>query len=296
MKKVLLILLLLLFVSGCNITNNNKNDSNDNNVLEPSTPSTPDDSSVNDGITTNKYGNFTISSLTTDYEMVNNKLTISKGGEYTLSGVLNGSIIVSSSVDASVTLYLNNLVISTKDYHGIHYMSENGKLEIKAFENSTNSITVNPNSSKVYSAIESENNIEIGGSGKLVLKGYQRHAVKGSNIEIKGNVILEIEAVKDGLHGKQILISGGFTTINNCTDAIQAEVNNNNLKGTILIEEGNLTISNCKRAFRANTSLTITPLSSSSVNINVSKVEEAIDTPKVNYNGGIFKINGVDYK
>ena len=164
------------------------------------------------------------------------------------------------------------------------------------YRNTINEINVKEHSTNLYSAVESENNIEIGGSGQLTINGGQKHAVKGSNIEIKGKVNLSITAVKDGLHGKQILISGGNTKINDCTDAIQADVNSSNLKGTITIEDGSLTISNCKRAFRATKTVTIEQLAGCTITINVNNTETLFETAKINYVNGKFLVNGAAYK
>lgn len=291
MKKLLLLLILfslascsIEFDSGQNGTTNNPN------IVNP-------DKTENDGaIVTTTYGDFKISSVVKDgFSKADDIITFSKAGEYTVSGTLNGSLVFSANIDDSVTLYLNNAKINSEDYHAIFWMKDMGKIEIKAMENTENEITVNAKGANLYSGIESENNIEIGGSGKLTIKANQRHAVKGSNITVKGNVDLNIEAVKDGLHGKHVVISGGNTKITNCTDAIQAETNSNNLKGTILVEEGILTISNCKRAFRATTSLTIEQLAGVTITINVNNTQIVKETLTYNYVSGTFLVDGINY-
>jgi hypothetical protein len=298
MKKIIFIMIVLFTLCSCTLkygSDQIKTPNNDGQV--DNTPVEPDDSEISGSVITNKYGDFTISSTVSDsYSKSGDIITFTKPGEYTLSGSLNGSLHFDSNIGGSVTLYLNNANITSINSHGIYFMSDIGKVEIKAMENTINSITVAADSSKLFSAIESENNIEIGGSGTLNIKGLQRHAVKGSNIEVKGNVTLNIEAIKDGLHGKQVLISGGNTTISNCTDAIQAEVNNNNLKGTIKIEDGTLIITSCKRAFRASVSLTIEVIAGGNVIININNTSTVFEVPSVSYVSGTFKINGVDYK
>lgn len=299
MKKFIFILLLVFILGGCSI---NEADSNDNNKtpviqLPSETPVAPDDVVVEGNNTTTKFGEFSVTTALKDsVSKSGNVIVFTKPGEYTLSGKLEGSLFFSADINESVTLYLNNANITAKENHGIYWMSNDFKIEIKTVENTTNSITVLADSSKLFSAIESENNIELGGSGKLTIKGNQRHAVKGSNIEVKGNIELHIEAVKDGLHGKQILISGGNTIITNCTDAIQADVNSSNLKGTIRVEEGILTINSCKRAFRAAVSLTVEQLPGLTLTINVNQTQITVEAPKINYNSGTFKVNGANYK
>lgn len=311
MKKFIFLLILIFALTSCNSngSNNNANDNNStNDNLNTDNDENKDDNTNNDqgsndintstnGVITYNFDTFAVSSLLKNAcSKSGQTITFTKAGEYTLTGTFTGSLVFKVDTMESVTLYLNNAKINSVDNHAIYWMNDTGKIEIKAMENTTNEIVMNNHSTNLYSAIESENNIEIGGSGKLTIKGLQRHAVKGSNIEVKGNVDLTIEADKDGLHGKHILISGGNTKINNCTDAIQAEINSNNLKGTIIVEEGTLTITNCKRAFRAMTSVTIEQLSGCTLKIDVTNVEELFDCPKVNYVNGTFLVNGNSYK
>ena len=324
MKKIIFIILLVFILGGCNL-DQSINDYEGNKTqpveqtpvgdtpivtvpqktpVEPGggTPVDPGNNPTQPGTTdpniiTKKVGNLTISSLIGDgYSKSGSNLIFTKAGEYTISGSYEGSLVFNVSTMESVTLYLNNVTITALYNHAIYWTSSSGKIEIKAMENTVNEITVLADSTSLFSAIESENNIEIGGSGKLLIKGLQRHAVKGSNIEIKGHVDLTVEAVKDGLHGKQIIITGGNTKINNCTDAIQADINSNDAKGTILLEEGVLTITNCKRAFRATTSLTIQVVAGGTLEINVNNTKTPIEVPEVYYVSGTFKINGVNYQ
>lgn len=291
MNKIIYLFITLLFLVGCSANNMTNSNSNNQNEVE-----TPDNTVTENGIITNVFGDFTISSIIKEgYSKSGQVITFTKSGDYTISGTFNGSLFFNVDTTDSVTLYLNNAKINSTLNHAIYWMNETGKIEIKAMENTINEITVLANSNGLCSAIESENNIEIGGSGKLVIKGNQRHAVKGSNIEVKGNVDLTIEAVKDGLHGKQILITGGNTKINNCTDAIQADINSNNLKGTITIEEGILEINNCKRAFKAATSILIKQLTGYTITINVNNTQTVIECLNVDYVDGTFLVDGESY-
>lgn len=305
MKKFIYLLIVLFLLSGCSGNNNSSNNNNDSsndttNDTENNNQNSNNESNGNtssDNIITNTFGDFTISSLIPNaYSKDGQTITFSKAGEYTVSGTFNGTLEFKVDSTESVTLYLNNANINSTNNHAIYWMNDTGKIEIKAVENTTNEIKVSEHTTNLFSAIESENNIEIGGSGKLSIKGYQRHAIKGSNIEIKGNVDLTIEALKDGLHGKQVLITGGNTKIINCTDAIQAEINSNKQKGTITVEEGILTINNCKRAFRADTSVTIKQLTGCTITINVNDVEELFECIKFDYVNGTFLVNGAAYK
>ena len=305
MKKIICLFILIFVLSGCVGNNSTTNDNNTNTNNSTNNENTNDNQNSNNdnngsssnNVITNTFGDFTISSLISDaYSKNGQTITFTKAGEYTVSGTFNGSLVFSVDSLESVTLYLKNANINSTNNHAIYWMNDTGKIEIKAVENTINEIKVSGHATNLFSAVESENNIEIGGSGKLTIQGLQRHAIKGSNIEIKGNVDLTIEALKDGLHGKQVLISGGNTKINNCTDAIQAEINSNKQKGTITVEEGSLTISNCKRAFRADTSVTIKQLTGCTITIKVNNVEELFECIKFDYINGTFLVNGAAYK
>ena len=296
MKKIIYLLILIFVISGCSF-NDETVDDNGNNSNNSTNDSTNNNQSPDEGNLDENDKEFMISTLIPNsYSISGQTITFTKAGEYTVSGTFNGSLVFKVDTAESVTLYLDNAKIVSTDNHAMYWMNDTGKIEIKAIEKTSNEIIVSSHSTNLYSAIESNNNIEIGGSGKLVIKGLQRHAIKGSNIEVKGNVDLTIEAVKDGLHGKQVLFTGGNTKINNCTDAIQVEKNSNNLKGTITVEEGILEISNCKRAFRAESSVTIKQLIGCTLIINVNGVEELYECANFNYVDGTFLVNGSSYK
>ena len=184
--------------------------------------------------------------------------TFTKGGEYTLSGSLDGCLVFDAGLIESVTLYLDNCTINSKT-GAIYWNSEVGKIEIKAISGTENQIVAGLDGAlDVNSAIDSNNNVELGGSGKLTVISHSKHAVKGSNVEIKGSVTLTIKAVKDGLHAKQVSVVGGDTVISDCIDGIQADLNSKGFKGTFSMTGGTLTIKNCGTAIQAQASVTVT--------------------------------------
>ena len=239
------LVLVFLFVA-CNDGGNGQNGG-----AQGGTPSGAVDStlkittSVQDGFTATTVGGETV-------------YTFTKGGEYTLSGTLYGRLEFSADLLESATLYLNGCTISSS-VGAIYWQSESGKVEIKAVAGTKNSIvSALAGALDTYNAIESNNNVEIGGSGLLDIVAHSKHAVKASNVEIKGSVTLSIKAVKDGLHAKQVTVVGGNTTITGCIDAIQADLNAKGLKGTFLMTGGVLQIIGCGTAIQAEASATVT--------------------------------------
>lgn len=267
MKKILFIFILFLCLSGCTLGNaetsipneiipTTKDENTTPNVTTPEV-TTPEVTTPNETLS-NEYliGDFKITTnILNGFTFDENVINFTEPGEYIVSGSFNGSLIFSENILGSVELYLDNAHITGSTLPAIYWKKDSGKIEIKAMAETINTITQSSNPALLNAAIESENNIELGGSGSLTISGLQKHAVKGSNITVKGNVKLDISAVSDGFHAKHVLFTGGFSVFHHCSDAVQAEVNKNNQKGTILIEAGTIIIKNTNTAFQADTSL-----------------------------------------
>ena len=182
-------------------------------------------------------------------------LKITKSGEYSLEGSLNGYIECDSSLTNKVTLVLNGITI-TSDHPTISWLSESSKVEIKAKKGTSNKLVTEESSILTNSTVESENNIEFGGKGELVIENHQKHGVSASEIVIKSEINLSLTSkVKDGLHAKQINIESGTVEITAISDGIEAEVNSKGNKGTFQMTGGTLKISKCKNAIKAATSI-----------------------------------------
>lgn len=289
MKKILIImsLLFLLALTGCKIVDN----------TESTVKSTTD-------ITLPSYQNSL--DITTDvvdgYLEGSNKITFAKGGTYTLKGTFNGSLVFASSLQEAVTLILNEAYLYNDSMEVISWQSDVSKIEIKAQNDTVNKIEVLHNNKYEVNAINSENNVELGGKGTLIIVGAQKHAVKGSNIVVKGNVTLDITAEKDGLHGKQITFNGGNTTIHDCNDAMEANINSKGNKGTIAITNGTIKIDNCITAFKAEMSLKIIERALTAteeagvINIKITKTEVTIDSPETDISSTVtFTVDGAKY-
>lgn len=305
MQKILFIFILFLCLSGCTL-DNQEDSTTDETIPTTIDGNTTPDITTPDEILTNEYliGDFKITtSVVNGFTFDENVINFTEPGEYIVSGIFNGSLIFSETILDSVELYLNNAHITGSTLPAIYWKKDAGKIEIKAMADTINTITQSSNIALLNAAIESENNIELGGSGSLTISGLQKHAVKGSNITVKGNVKLDISAVGDGFHAKHVLFTGGFSVFHHCTDAVQADVNKNNQKGTILVEAGTIIIKNTNTAFQATTSLKSVAKIDLETNlpvkiiISMSSVDGTFKTPIYEFDGNTtVTLDGVSVK
>lgn len=294
MKKLipLFIAICCLGLVGCNDSTTPSNSSSS----EEASISIQETSTNSQQTSTNPIedSNFTIKSNILDaYSTSQNGsetiYTINKSGEYTLSGSLNGQIIFASSLDTSVKLNLNNVSI-TSSSQCIFWQSEIKKVELSPLSNTINSLT----STGIQSCVESNNNIEISGSGSLSINSKSKHALDGSNLTVSESPKLTITASKDGFHGKNILIGGGDITISNVDDAFQADINSKGSKGTFTMTNGNVVINNANSIVKADTSIDVQGGKINATNCEASFIPN-INTPTISIAANSVTIDGQPY-
>lgn len=220
---------------------------------------TTTETTVIEGTTYNVTDTFKITTAVENgytYDSTLNKLTINVAGEYTLEGVFNGRIECASALTEKVTLVLNGCTI-TSDGAAISWLSESSKVEIKAKKDTTNYLVTSSSLTNEESTVQSENNVEFSGKGKLTVTNNQKHGVSASEVLIKGEIDLTVNAnIKDGIHAKAVTIESGTITITAEKDAIEAEVNSKGNKGTFAMVGGTLNISGSSVGIKAKTSIT----------------------------------------
>ena len=188
-----------------------------------------------------------------------NIITINKAGNYRLSGKLDeGQIVVNA--DGEVNLNLDNFAISNSKDAPI--VGKTGNLNINLADGSDNKIsdtraanTQTENSSNDYKAYDaalySEADINISGSGTLVVEGGYEDAIHSkSNLNIEGGNY-SITASHHGLNGKKTLVvKGGKFEITTVEDAMHS-------KGDVTFENGELNINAGDDALHADNTLTV---------------------------------------
>lgn len=185
-------------------------------------------------------------------------IILAAGGIYELLGTLDGQVIISNSNNTLnyTRIILNGVTISTTTHSAI--LSENtanpeieSRMELEIREGSANTITVNTTTlDDSYGAIHVEADMFISGTGTLNITNNLGHGIKGTDIQISGKPNMVINVSHDAIHGKSLMITGGYYDIVNCNDAFSAGSNKND--GLLFVSGGEYYIRHCKEnAFQA---------------------------------------------
>jgi hypothetical protein len=138
-----------------------------------------------------------------------NSLVITQPGMYEISGTLaDGQIIVNSSSQGTVTLYLNSANITNSSGAAIYVIAaEEVVLELAEGSQNTLSdgktyLSTDTDNESQDAAIYSVSDLSIKGSGSLTVNAnYQNGIHSKDNIVIKSGTIL-VNAIADGIKGK----------------------------------------------------------------------------------------------
>lgn len=198
-SSILLVLATLSFIFfACQRTvDDSTNGSDSTNSTKPGNPDDTNNSSdTNNEDNANETETITIGELTiTTLKAYENTVTKDEAAktitfepakekvEYTLSGRFEGQIInkTKNTVFILSGVSLSNTTGASAIYGEL-------KTEIKAAENTVNTITVSGEAIDSKSgALQCEKTLEIGGSGTLTVTCENAHGVKASKIELKGS-------------------------------------------------------------------------------------------------------------
>lgn len=191
-----------------------------------------------------------------------NVLTIAKGGTYVFSGTLENGQIVVDAKDAEVQIVLNGVSLSCAQSAPIY--GKDGKITVTLAEGTENTLADGtayafPNGGDEPSgALFSKDDLTIGGSGALTVKGqYQHGIITKDDLVIDGGT-LTVEAKSDGIRGRDsVTVNGGSITIAAEGDGIQSNNNEDAEKGTVSLLGGTFDITAGSDAIQAETRLEI---------------------------------------
>ena len=243
MKKKLL-LLPILATSFLAITSCSPNDDHHGSDT-PIDDYDPDDTDFDD--VTPTTGDFSITtSVENGYTVSNNIYTITLAGTYTLSGALDGQVVVDTS-SGKVILELNNTSITYDQNSPILASKNNDKVTINVLENTKNTITDNRATKTVdddnmgEGALSAKADMEIKGSGTLVVTGNYNNGVHTSKDLKIGDVSLKSTAYNNAIKGnKSVSISSGnIFAISTHGDGIETKDTDTSSKGK---QRGDITI------------------------------------------------------
>ena len=191
---------------------------------------------------------------------------IVKPGTYELSGTLkNGQVRVSVDKTEDVTLILNNLTATSLTSAPLYIESCN-KINIELASGSVNTLTdarvyVYPdaNTTKPNACLYSSDDMDIGGSGTLIVNGNYNNGIGCKNdLKIEGGNIT-VTAPNNILKGNDsITVEAGKLTLSGGEDAIKSDVLDRMDKGFVLIMAGAVVDINCSDdALQASVSITV---------------------------------------
>ena len=223
-------------------------------------------------------------------------VTITKGGTYVLSGVFNGQILIDAGKEELVHLVLAGAQMTCTDSAAI-YGVQSDKIVITLQDGTVNQIE--DGETYVYetaeeeepnAAIFSKDDLTINGTGSLIVQGNYEDAIgtKDDLLIVSGNY--QIDAVEDGVQGKDSLtILDGTFIITAGNDALKASNDTDTDKGWVLIDNGTYTISAGDDAIHAETELTI-----HDGIIDIVACQEGIEGQTVTVNDGMISVKASD--
>lgn len=225
----------------------------------------------------------------------NDTVTITQPGTYLVSGsIADGSLIVLSDSEADIRLVFNNVSITNDDGPAL-IIEQADKVVITLVEGSVNTLIDGStydiaNDDNYNAALYSKDDLTINGSGTLNVIGNMAHAISvKDDLKILGG-ILNLEAVGDGIKGRDsILITGGDITVNAQGDAIQATNDEDSSLGTILITGGALDLVAGLDGIQAQTQLEIT---GSTTRIDAGSRANSTESGKALKAGSVLWISG----
>ncbi|MCC8103607.1 MAG: carbohydrate-binding domain-containing protein [Clostridiales bacterium] len=198
-----------------------------------------------------------------------NVITISEGGSYWFTGSLSdGQILVDVDGDETVVLMLAGVEI-TNTTDAVIYV-ENAGLAIVYLADGTENLIVSGEDTGSSAAdgevddtaeggaIWAKDDLMIGGSGSLTVKGFLNNGIQTSNDLTIENGIITVDAVNNGIKGKDsVTILGGTITVTAGGDGIKSDDDSGDGYGVVTIEEGEIQIECGGDGIQAETVMTI---------------------------------------
>ncbi len=208
--------------------------------------------------TTTRGGDTTTVDVTTTTQLAGSTLTITEGGVYTIQGTGLGNIVIEAGSGELVTLVLDGCDITSLDGPVID-AEQSDKLILNLKEGSVNVLTDSAaSSSELKSAIFSNDDITINGTGTLTINACYGNGIHTDDDLVITNGLITITAVNNALKANDsITIKDATLFLSAGNDAIHAENNDDAEQGVIAIESGTFTISAYGDGIDASASVTV---------------------------------------
>ena len=219
-------------------------------------------------------------------------VTITEAGTYVVSGTLaDGQILIDAGKEAVVQLVLNGVELSNQTTAPI-YSSGKTKVILTLAAGTANTVSdskeyvfANATDDEPNAPIFTKGDLTINGTGSLEVHGNYGCAIRSKSIltVISGN--LNLNAVSDGLKGKDaVIIRDGSIKITSGKDGIKSNNDEDAEKGYIWIDGGQIQIAAKDDGIQAETALII-----NDGDITITESQEALAGKTVDIIGGFIK-------
>lgn len=302
------LLALTLLLPSCGATSSNASSLASSS---PETAASSSTSSVSSVSWKDLYGEATISSsqsgVSATYDEASKTWSLPTSTSkitYTLQGYFDGqiNIVASGSTYKGVKLVLNQAYLTNSDStsSAVLFSPSDKYVQLDSPANTVNYIVAEG------VAVDSKNNLRVGGEGTLNVISHTSHALKGDDIRLYGGGNINLTALADAMHGKNFYTNDGETTPSEFTGtcAIEAGESEQALDfcdgdgtatdpwaGSITVDSGaKLTVSKAANVARCNTLLQVDG-SLVATGILSDPYISKVDALKVVVNG-TFTVNG----
>lgn len=188
-------------------------------------------------------------------------VTITKAGAYRLTGTLSDGQVVVTAPDATVTLVLDGVDITSSTGAAIA-ATEVGELVVVLADGSTNTLADTKSYAEdadVNAALFSAGDLTIAGGGTLTVHGNGNDAIASKDGLVVQSGTITVDAADDGLRGKDyVVISGGALTVTAGGDGVKADNTEDADAGYVSITGGTLAITAQGDGVDAATDLVVT--------------------------------------
>lgn len=216
--------------------------------------------------------------------------TITAAGVYRLTGRYSGQVIVDAPQDARVMLIFDNVHIDTTTGSAIEFRSAQDGVIVVNGNNSIADATSYTNSSAPNAAIYADTDLQISGSGHLTVNGRGNDAISSTDTLVIDGAAIEIEAVDDGVRGKDTLaVLSGQLNVHSQGDALKSDNETDGTAGNIFIAGGTHVIEAGDDAVHAESFLSV-----SGGSTTVTSAVEGLEAAVVSISGGELALKTSD--
>lgn len=224
-------------------------------------------------------------------------ITITQPGAYRLTGRLSdGQVLIDSAAQGKVQLILNGVDLTSSTGSPLVIAAADKAIIVLA-DGTTNTVTdaesyADTSEEAPSAAIDSSADLTIAGSGTLTVHGRGNDAINSSDGLVVESGSLRVDAVDDGIRGKDyIIITGGTLNITAGGDALKSDndTDTDTDKGYVAIHEGTLTIDAGDDAIKGYTDVAI-----DGAEITITNSVEGIEASSIAIAGGTIDLASSD--